>query len=64
VIENRTSRENAMARNVRTDSRLASAFATLVCTWAVVLVVLGLTTAPSSGKDHDTPPVAAAMARR
>jgi hypothetical protein len=61
VIENRTSRENVMARNVRSDSRLASAFATLVCTWAVALVVLGLTTAPSSGNGFDSPPAAAAI---
>jgi hypothetical protein len=37
-----------MARNVCNDSRLASAFATLVCAWAVALVVLGLSTAPHS----------------
>ena len=33
-----------MIRNVRNDSRLASAFATLVCAWALALVVLGLGT--------------------
>jgi hypothetical protein len=64
VIENRTARENAMIRNVRSDSRLAAAFATLVCTWAVALVVLGLTTAPSSDDGHDRPPAASVAAIR
>jgi hypothetical protein len=53
-----------MARNLRSDSRLASAFATLVCTWAIALVVLGLTTAPSSGADLASPPVATAAISR
>jgi hypothetical protein len=52
-----------MARNLRTDSRLASAFAALVCTWAVALVVLGLTTA-STSIGCETPPAAVAMAIR
>jgi hypothetical protein len=53
-----------MARNLRNDSRLASAFATLVCVWAVALVVLGLSTAPSSAARVANPPLVSATAGR
>jgi len=53
-----------MARNVATHSRFASAFATLVCAWAVALVVLGLSTSPRPEAGLDTPAVVTATASR
>jgi len=53
-----------MARNVRNDSRLASAFATLVCAWAVALVVLGLGTPARSEAGLQLPAVVTANAIR
>ena len=53
-----------MACNVRKDSRLASAFATLVCAWAVALVVLGLGTTARSETAPDAPTVVTANAAR
>ena len=52
-----------MTRNVATNSRFASAFATLVCVWAVALVVLGLTTSPRPEADLGVPAVTAAAIR-
>ncbi len=53
-----------MARNVRNDSRLASAFATLVCAWAVALVMLGLSTASRSEAALEVPTIFTANATR
>ena len=49
-----------MARNVGTNSRFASAFATLICAWVVALVVLGLSTGPRPVEDLPTPSVVTA----
>ena len=49
-----------MARNAATDSRFASAFATLICAWVVALVVLGLSTGPRPAAGVDTAAVATA----
>jgi hypothetical protein len=53
-----------MSRNLRNDSRLASAFATLVCAWAVALVLLGLGTAPRSEASFQVSTVISADAIR
>ena len=49
-----------MTRNVGTNSRFASAFATLICAWVVALVVLGLTSGPRPVEDLPTPTVVTA----
>ena len=46
------------------DARLASAFATLVCAWALALVVLGLAGAPRAANAIGTGAIAAATASR
>jgi hypothetical protein len=53
-----------MDRTVRTNSRFASAFATLVCAWALALVVLGLGSALRSAASLDTPALVPAAASR
>jgi hypothetical protein len=53
-----------MHRTTRTDSRFASAFAALVCAWALARVVLGLGTASRSAASHDTPALVATAASR
>ena len=53
-----------MARNVGTNSRFASAFATLICAWVVALVVLGLSSGPRSAAGLDTPAVTTAATSR
>jgi len=53
-----------MARKIRSDSRFASAFATLVCAWAIALVVLGLSTSPRPEAGLDTPAVVTAAESR
>lgn len=49
-----------MAHNVGTNSRFASAFATLMCAWVVALVMLGLTTGPRPVEGLHTPTVVTA----
>jgi hypothetical protein len=51
-------------RNLRGDARLASAFATLVCAWALALVVLGLATSVGTDPVDPAPVAAATDARR
>ena len=53
-----------MSRNVCSDSRFASVFATLVCAWAVALVVLGLSTSPRPEAGFPTPTAVTAAASR
>ena len=52
-----------MPRNAN-ESRFAAAFATLVCAWALGLVVLSLSTAPRTGAAFETTAVVAAAAGR
>jgi hypothetical protein len=56
--------EETMVRELRSDSRFASAFATFVCAWALGLVVLGLTASGGSPGTPDRPTVATAAAVR
>jgi hypothetical protein len=51
-------------RNLRGDARFASAFATLVCAWALALVVLGLATSAGVDAVDPTAVAVAAGARR
>jgi len=53
-----------MARNIGTNSRFASIFATLVCAWVVALVMLGLTTSPRPEAGLATPAAVTAAASR
>jgi hypothetical protein len=53
--------ETTMTRNARSDSRLASTFAALVCAWVVGLVFAGLAAARSVD-DACTPSAAVAAA--
>jgi len=52
-----------MPRNAD-ESRFASAFATLVCAWALALVVLGLSGAAHSYAEPQAKPVVTTVASR
>ena len=53
-----------MSWKIRSDSRFASAFATLVCAWALALVVLGLSTSPRPDAGLARPAAITASASR
>ena len=48
-------------RDLRRDSRFASAFATFVCVWALLMATLALSTTPRADQSPEAPIVAASL---